>query len=419
MKYVGARYMPKFLGTYDATTAYEALSVVDNGMGTSYVSNQPVPAGTPLTDTTYWAIYGASSGAIINLQNQIDDLSDGFKKIKSTSEKHIIILGDSFADTSPTDFAYLIEGWNIFKQVDVVAGGGWGFTGKDGVPGSSVNYEWKTQLTNYVNSHTADELADVDEVYICGGFNDHYSTAAVIESHMSDFFTYARANLPCEYFLIETGWCSDHENVTTPQGTFTSASIRAAIANKVIPTYAKSGKYGCHYLGNVVHALHDYKNSWNTGDYYHPSVQGSEDVAYAILNMMLGRETSPILGLHHLYVDGSDVGIGSVRITKDTLTFMGLGTRFFAYADNAVTAHNDVKINGTTFADDTRYIAARDASPKNYIPCQVQMSDDSVYITYMYIAQDGSLHILAPIDLATTDTMRVQPLTTTLSLLDC
>ena len=77
MKYIGARYMPKFMGLHDLTTSYEALSVVDNGMGTTYVSNKPVPAGTPLTDGDYWAVYGASSGAILNLQNQIDDMNDG------------------------------------------------------------------------------------------------------------------------------------------------------------------------------------------------------------------------------------------------------------------------------------------------------------------------------------------------------
>lgn len=76
MKYVGSRYVPKFMGTYDATQIYEALCVVDNGLGTSYISQQIVPAGTPLTDTTYWAVYGASSGAIINLQDQIDELND-------------------------------------------------------------------------------------------------------------------------------------------------------------------------------------------------------------------------------------------------------------------------------------------------------------------------------------------------------
>lgn len=75
-EYVGARYVPKFMGTYDATQVYEALCVVDNGLGTSYISKIPTPAGTPLTDTTYWAVYGATSGAIINLQNQIDDMKD-------------------------------------------------------------------------------------------------------------------------------------------------------------------------------------------------------------------------------------------------------------------------------------------------------------------------------------------------------
>lgn len=71
MKYIGARYMPKFVGTYDATTAYEALSVVDNGAGTTYVSNKPAPAGTPLTDTEYWSVYGSSSGAILDLQQRM------------------------------------------------------------------------------------------------------------------------------------------------------------------------------------------------------------------------------------------------------------------------------------------------------------------------------------------------------------
>ena len=77
MQYVGARYVPKFMGLYDATQAYEALCVVDNGMGTSYITKVPAPAGTPLTDTDYYAIYGASSGAIINLQNQVDALKAG------------------------------------------------------------------------------------------------------------------------------------------------------------------------------------------------------------------------------------------------------------------------------------------------------------------------------------------------------
>ena len=72
-QYIGARYCPKFVGTYDATQIYEALDVVDNGSGTSYIAKKPTPAGTPLTNTEYWFLYGAMSGAILNLQNQIDE----------------------------------------------------------------------------------------------------------------------------------------------------------------------------------------------------------------------------------------------------------------------------------------------------------------------------------------------------------
>ena len=37
--YIGARYVPKFVGTYDVTQSYDALDVVDNGSGTSYISD--------------------------------------------------------------------------------------------------------------------------------------------------------------------------------------------------------------------------------------------------------------------------------------------------------------------------------------------------------------------------------------------
>lgn len=70
-EYVGARYVPRFMGTLDPTQIYDALDVVDNGSGTSYIARKTVPAGTPLSDTEFWFVYGASSGAIIQLQNDM------------------------------------------------------------------------------------------------------------------------------------------------------------------------------------------------------------------------------------------------------------------------------------------------------------------------------------------------------------
>ena len=40
--YIGARYVPRFTGVYDPTQSYEALDVVDNGSGTSYIARIPI-----------------------------------------------------------------------------------------------------------------------------------------------------------------------------------------------------------------------------------------------------------------------------------------------------------------------------------------------------------------------------------------
>ena len=118
MKYIGARYMPKFMGTYDAATAYEALSVVDNGAGTTYVSNKPVPAGTALTDTEYWSVYGASSGAILDLQNRM-----GTAENDITGLDNRLDTAESDISTLKTDYTNLIpdlEGvkWDIIVDIN-------------------------------------------------------------------------------------------------------------------------------------------------------------------------------------------------------------------------------------------------------------------------------------------------------------
>lgn len=95
--YIGARYVPNFLGTFDATQQYEVLDVVDNGSGTSYILKKPAPVGTPVSDGDYWALYGSTSGAIINLQNQIGTLGN-----LNTNDKDNLVdaLNEVLADIS-------------------------------------------------------------------------------------------------------------------------------------------------------------------------------------------------------------------------------------------------------------------------------------------------------------------------------
>lgn len=184
-QYIGARYVPKFMGTYDNTQAYENMCVVDNGLGTSYISKVPVPAGTPLTDTNYWALYGASNGAIINLQNQIGDLSSlttsdqsnlvsALNEVRSDllniANRKFVFIGDSYGE-GYTYGGDQIDGWldrigavmglSASQMSQSIAVGGYGFVGS-GTPSK--------QWINLVNAMTAD--SDVTDVCFIGGGND-------------------------------------------------------------------------------------------------------------------------------------------------------------------------------------------------------------------------------------------------------
>ena len=72
--YIGMRYVPIFLGDWDNTISYEALSIVLYGNNT-YTSKKPVPVGTLPTDTSYWVLTGNYNGMIAALQQTIGDLN--------------------------------------------------------------------------------------------------------------------------------------------------------------------------------------------------------------------------------------------------------------------------------------------------------------------------------------------------------
>lgn len=68
--YVGARYIPRIMGEYNNGTAYEALDIVTSG-GVGYISRQPVPAGTAVTNKEYWAMWGSGNAAIDSLTQRV------------------------------------------------------------------------------------------------------------------------------------------------------------------------------------------------------------------------------------------------------------------------------------------------------------------------------------------------------------
>lgn len=445
-QYIGARYVIKVYensqsassAEWEANTHYEPLTMVTY-QNSSYLSKKDVPAtvGNPTENPSYWVITGAYNGQIAELQRQVTALQnedirlESVTKKKSPSEQHILIFGDSFTDDE-TDIGHLIQNAGIFKQVDLSVGGGRGFTGKDGAPQGTTGptLEWLTYLKNYVQNHTEEELADLDAVYIMGGFNEIYSTPEVIEQHMSEFFEYAHEHLPVDYYLIEIGWCIDNEQVSTPQGRFYSSDIRNRIATKVIPTYAKAGRYGCAYLGNAVPALHNYYTDWidPTESPYHPSEEGQQNLYECVLSMMLGGTYHRNAGLQVWLIrstapdatpEYAERHLGRVRIYKDTLSIDADGSRGFAYVTENVQAFNNAILDSKRPEDSSRYIAASYGDPVVYIPCNLIMPDNTIYHTTYYIDDAGRINFFAPCDITTTDRLRFMPLSADISILDC
>lgn len=88
--YVGARYIPRIMGEYNNETAYEALDIVTSG-GVGYISRQPVPAGTAVTNKEYWAMWGSGNAAIDSLTQKVatneNDISTLETGLQQTNQK--------------------------------------------------------------------------------------------------------------------------------------------------------------------------------------------------------------------------------------------------------------------------------------------------------------------------------------------
>lgn len=193
-KYVGARYCPKFVGTYDSTQAYEALSVVDNGLGTSYISNKPVPAGTPLTDDDYWIVYGSSSGAIINLQNQIDDINDDIDDINNNIttletdvKEYVVLVGDSYVDNGGViaGVTALLD-TNEYRFVANALGG---------ASFSKTDHTGYTSYKSILENTIVADPEKVNRVIIVGGYNE-ISYPDDIETGVNATVSYIRTRFP-------------------------------------------------------------------------------------------------------------------------------------------------------------------------------------------------------------------------------
>ena len=260
-QYVGARYMPKFMDEYDNTQAYDALCVVDNGMGTSYVSKIPTPAGTPLTNTTYWAVYGTTSGAILNLENRVTNIENTIIPLT----KRYIIITDSYGnwdDGNNNNFIDLMRnylGLDSDSMIDIHRGGS-GFTKTD------VN-KWLNMLIE--QDSNIDSHETITDIWCVGGANDVGATAAAIETAISEFVSYCATEYP-------------NAKITAAFPGITISNDYSS-RNIAIQGYKTICKYGGRYLDNSEYILKRF-DLIRSQDNVHPDNEGVKQLAKILSN---------------------------------------------------------------------------------------------------------------------------------------
>lgn len=302
-QYIGARYTPKFMGEYDNTTAYEALSVVDNGMGTSYISKKPTPPNTPLTNTDYWAVYGASSGAIYDLQNRmtdaendindiegdITDIQSDIADIKRDIKGAVIVIGNSYvglshvADELKDCYEYAFE---------FHGGGGSGF-----VPYSMQSGTYGGALSTGIATLTENEKKDIKAVVFVSAMGDSRALAEVgtytsdLETAIASILTTVSNNLPnCERICVTLAESRCVPSFTN--NTWTNLFLLHRVFTRIF------ARTPMQYIGwSGFNALMTAANF--ESDNYHPSALGGARIGHDIVKQMFG-------GFEYMTLNGSD-----------------------------------------------------------------------------------------------------------------
>lgn len=200
--YVGARYIPRIMGEYNNETTYEALDIVTSG-GVGYISRQPVPAGTAVTNKEYWAMWGSGNALIDALtqrvstnENDISSLETGLQQtnqnLQTTNQnlENLVIpwepastlKGDGSTDNTAA-FGQLDANTpvSLMPGIYLISGNVTIPCAVQFLPGAVIKYNATTPGTNYVTitfakGFYAPENTQIFDTYIIPKFGGNNAT---------------------------------------------------------------------------------------------------------------------------------------------------------------------------------------------------------------------------------------------------
>lgn len=286
-QYIGARYVPLYMGDWDNTRNYEPLSIVTDANGNSYTSLKDVPAGTPLNNRDFWVQTSSFSGAVDVLRrdvNQAQSDISGLQGAMSTAQDDISDLQDdvSYLRRTVSSQGESIEAIENFVEMDrdkiLFISDSYGgrknasdksfsqlFTEYTGVPSDlvwvgSTGFSQSNTFKNVLDAYQGDR-SKIKEIWVVGGANDIAGSYADILAGMDEFKQLVDSDfggVPVYIFMCGTIF-SNHYSVRT-RGKFYENYTRAA------------GVAGLGIIVNSQYVLHN--TYYLEGDYVHPNTRG-------------------------------------------------------------------------------------------------------------------------------------------------
>ena len=277
-----------FVGAWSITDQYPANSVViDNGIG--YMALQPVPAGIPINNTDYWVVIDDYTFTqLAAMQHQLNEIQ------AQLLEKNVLVIGDSYVQQANWVANMMARiGLVLNQNYWCISLGGEGFT--EGTGGNGY-------LAELQQLHS--DVPDPDlitDILVVGGANDaKTANNYAIQTGMSDFMTYAKANFKnAKVYVGFIGACVPGGSGV---GTITPDNLKFALY-----MYKTCERLGAYYLTGVEYCLH-VNVSQMQGDGLHPTISAGNDIADAVMNAWLKGSASSVWIPYQLTVTASLTG---------------------------------------------------------------------------------------------------------------
>lgn len=340
-QYIGARYVPKFVGEWDNTTAYEPLSIVLHN-NASYTSKKQVPAGVLVTNTQYWVQTGSYNGFIQQIQQEVTALQEDVEELQDdipalklrTNEvtgRKMLFIGDSYVgykvDNLKSFFDYAGESLGCDYTVSYYAG--MGFT----------NINNRGKFISLLQAVPAEDRASYSDIVVASGCND-YDSVSSTKSAIQEFCQYAFANFPnAKVHIAMVGGFTDYQ------------TSHSQIFEKALPAYRACGQYGAHYIDNAEYIMYD---AASFRDGVHPVDSAIQRMGYMIAEGIINGacQIEEYKRFKPTPVNGTGYTITESYL-PDSYTFIhnnrvGFGTKGYVFCSFQVTSYASC-ISGGTF----------------------------------------------------------------------